>query len=73
MDDVWQAPTFPPKPFRIFVTNMYYDCLDEHWDYNQQHPGYTQEEYYLSNKKWLKEEYRLTRRKQMLYCMYSKN
>ena len=60
---VWQAPTFPPKPFRIFVTNMYYDCLNEHWDYNRKHPGYTQEEYYLSNKKWLKEKYRLTRRK----------
>jgi hypothetical protein len=57
---------FPPvtaKPFRTFVGNMYYDCLDEHWAYNGRHPGYTQEEYYLSNKKWLKEEYRLTRRK----------
>ena len=57
---------FPPatfKPFRSFVTNMYYACLDEHWDYSPKHPGYPQEEYYLSNKKWLMEEYRLTRQK----------
>lgn len=64
MDDpVWLPTPFQAKPFRTFVNSMYYACLDEHWDYNRKHPGYTQEEYYLSNKKWLKEEYRLTRRK----------
>jgi hypothetical protein len=43
------------------VNNMYYDWVDEQWEYTKQAPSKKQEQYYLDNKQYLIAEYRANR------------
>jgi hypothetical protein len=61
MSDAWQAPNLKKQPFRQFVNNMYYDWVDEQWEYTKQAPSKKQEQYYLDNKQYLIAEYRANR------------
>ena len=55
---LWSPPKIAHKPFRQFVNNLYYEWCDECWEYTKQAPTMTQEQYYLSNKKFLKDTYK---------------
>jgi hypothetical protein len=61
MSDTWQAPILKKQPFRQFVNNMYYDWVDEQWEYTKQAPSKKQEQYYLDNKQYLIAEYKANR------------
>ena len=62
MSDTWQMqPQQKKQPFRQFVNNMYYDWVDEQWEYTKQAPSKKQEQYYLDNKQFLIDKYKENR------------
>jgi hypothetical protein len=62
MSDTWQMqPQQKKQPFRQFVNNMYYEWVDEQWEYTKQAPSKKQEQYYLDNKQFLIDKYKENR------------
>ena len=49
-----------PKPFRMFVTRLYYENRDEYHSSGQDQP-HTFDEYYRANRGLLIQQYRLNR------------
>lgn len=45
-----------PKPFRMWVNNLYFQNCEEHLTHNE--TGYTLSEYWNKYKWWLRKEYR---------------
>jgi hypothetical protein len=45
-----------PKPFRMWVNNLYFQNCEEHLTYKE--PGYTLSEYWNKYKWWLRREFR---------------
>jgi hypothetical protein len=56
-DDVTFRSHFRVRPFRIFVTNKYYENRDEYHSWGLEQP-YSLEEYIRKNLKLLKQLYR---------------